>query len=123
MLIDLIILFIIIVIICFILTVFLMLDYPIIALPFITVGMLLSVVLTYGMWRIDFFYTSYNATHGNCSAEIYSTFNYGEPYSYIFFLLFWVFVALFVFCGFQYWRQIINKEGQVNKKTGGFEDE
>ena len=123
MLIDLIILFIIVVIICFILTIVFMVDKPVIALAFVTLGMVFSVILTYGMWRIDFFYTSYNNTHGNTSAEIYSSFDYGNPYSYIFFFIFWVFVALFVFCGFQYWRQILNKKGEVNKDSGGFEDE
>lgn len=116
MLIQIIIIFIIIMFICLVLTGFLMWDYPILASLFDTVGMVLSVVLTYGMWRIDFFYTSYNATFGNTSAEIYSTYDYGMPWSYVFFFLFWVFAALFVYCGFRYWKIVLErKELEKNK--------
>lgn len=103
--------------ICLILTGFLMWDYPMLAVLFDTVGMLSTVFLTYGMWRIDFFYTSYNNTWGNTSAEIYSTFDYGNPYSYIFFFLFWVFVALFVFCGFRKWKMVLEERKQKEQNN------
>lgn len=118
MLIELIVIFITIVIICLILTVFLMHDLPILALPFVTVGMLFSVILTYNMFNVEYFYTAYNSTTGLVEPLVHSIENYGTPYSYIFFLLFWIFVAFFVYCGFRYWQIILEKQNENNKKGG-----
>jgi len=94
MLFDMLILFIVITLLCLIISIFLMEDRPQIAIPFIMIGMIFTILCTYGFWDVEYFYVGYNATAGNTSSFMYSTSQYGDPYSYVFFIVFWIFVIL-----------------------------
>lgn len=87
------ILFIIITFICLILSIFMMENQPYLAMPLIMVGMLFTVLCTYGVYQVDYIYVAYNSTIGNSSAYTYSV-SYGEPYSFVFVFLFFVFFLL-----------------------------
>ena len=116
MLIDILILFIIITIIVFFLTLFIMDDKPMIALPLVMIGMVFSILCTYGMWNVEYFYVGYNATVGNSSSYIFSTMSYGDPYSYIFVLFFFVFVILFFKVGWNMWKEALETQGELDYK-------
>ena len=108
------ILFIVITIILFFVSVFLMEDNPMLSLPFITLGMIFSVLCTYGIWNVEYFYVGYNATVGNTSTYMYSTFDYGDPYGYIFMFMFFLFVVLFFRAGMNMWKQALETQGEMN---------
>ena len=114
MIIDVLILFIIITIILFFVSVFLMEDNPLISIPFIMMGMIFSILCTYGFWDVEYLYTGYNATEGNSSIYTFSTMDYGDPYGYIFVLLFFIFVALFIRAGMNMWREALETQGEMN---------
>lgn len=116
MLIDILILFIIITLIVFFLTLFIIEDKPMIALPLIMIGMIFSILCTYGMWNVEYFYVGYNATEGNSSSYIFSTMDYGDPYSYIFVLFFFVFIILFFKAGWNMWREALKTQGEMDYK-------
>lgn len=101
MLFDMLILFVVVVIISFILTMFLIWEKPLLSVAFIMVGMIFSVLSTYGFWDVEFFYTSINTTTGGTDALIYSTTEYGNPYSFIFFFMFFVFFMLLFVAAFK----------------------
>ena len=113
MLIDILMLFIIITIIVFLLTLFIIDDKPIIAIPLSMIGMIFSILCTYGMWNVEYFYVGYNATLGNSSSYVFSTMNYGDPYSYIFVLFFFVFVILFFKAGWNMWKEALQTQGEM----------
>ena len=114
MLLNLLIIFIILTIIFLFLSFFTMEDYPMLGIPFVMIGMIFSVLCTYGLWNIETVYIGYNATFGNTSAEIYSDTSYGEPYSYIFMFLFFVFVLVFFRIGWNLWQEAIETQGEMN---------
>ena len=114
---DILILFIVITIILFFVSIFTMEDTPVISLPFITLGMIFSVLCTYGFWKVEYFYVGYNATLGNTTTEIYSTMNYGNPYSYIFMLMFFIFFILFFRAGFNMWKEALQTKGEMDYRT------
>ena len=116
MIIQITIILIILIFICLVLTGFLMYDLPILAAIFATVGMVFSVVATYGMLRIDWFYIGYNNTFGNTSVEIHSTFDYGTPWAYVFVLMFFIHLVLFVYCGFRKWQLVLDKKEEEKNK-------
>ena len=116
MLIDILILFIIITLIVFFLTLFIIEDKPMIALPLVMIGMIFSILCTYGMWNVEYFYVGYNATEGNSSSYIFSTMDYGDPYSYIFVLFFFVFIILFFKAGWNMWREALKTQGEMDYK-------
>ena len=62
MLFDMLILFIIITLILFFVSVYLMETNPGLSLPFITLGMIFSILCTYGMWDVEYFYIGYKFT-------------------------------------------------------------
>jgi len=114
MIMDVLILFIIITIILFFVSVFTMEDNPILSIPFIMLGMVFSVLCTYGFWDVEYFYVGYNATTGNTSTHIYSTMDYGNPYGYIFMLMFFIFFVLFFRAGFNTWTDALQTKGEMN---------
>jgi len=90
-------------------------EQPWLALVIIVVGMVFSILVTYSIWNVEFFYTDYNSTWGNVSAQIYTTTEYGNPYSYVFFLIFWIYFALFIKTGFNIWRDVLEEqEGEMD---------
>jgi len=88
-------------------------DRPQIAIPFIMIGMIFTILCTYGFWDVEYFYVGYNATAGNTSSFMYSTSQYGDPYSYVFFIVFWIFVILLLRTGMNLWKEALQTEGQM----------
>lgn len=113
MLMELLIIFIIATIILFILSVYTMEEYPMLAIPIILVGMICTIICAYGFWNVEYFYIAYNNTLGNSSGFIYSTMNYGDPYSYIFMFLFFIYCALFVKTGFNMWSEALQTKNEM----------
>ena len=112
MFVDLLIVFIIVLFIFLILSVFLMeSDNPLLAAPFIIMGWIFSVVCTYGLWNIEIYYTAVNTTTGGTDLLTHQI-NYGDPYGYIFYFLFFVFVIFFVRMGFNQVR-LANEDNLV----------
>lgn len=108
---DLLIIFILLSIIMFILSVFIMeTENPIMAVPFIMVGMIFTILCAYGVWDVEFLYINFNATLGTTSASIYSTDAYGDPYSYIFMVFFFFFVLVLVKTGANVVKQALEEE-------------
>jgi len=91
-------------------------DYPMLSIPFVMIGMIFSVLCTYGMWNIETVYIGYNASYGNTSAEIYSNANYGNPYSYIFMFIFFVCVIVFFRIGWNLWKKALETQGEMEYK-------
>ena len=114
MIVDILILFIVITLILFFISVFTMEDNPLISIPFIMLGMIFSILVTYGLWDVEYFYVGYNASVGNTSTYTYSTMGYGDPYGYIFVLLFFIFVVLFIRSGMNMWRDALETKGEMN---------
>jgi len=102
---DLLMLFIVLTILFFILSIYLMETNPKISIPFIMVGMIFTILVTYGLWNVEVLYVGYNATSGFTTTDVYATSSYGDPYSYIFMLLFFVFLVLFFRAGFNMWQE------------------
>ena len=113
MIFDMLVLFIIIIFIAMILSIYTMEDDPMLAIPFIMVGMVFCILVTYGLWDVQFPYVAYNATVGNASLYYSSTDVYGDPYSYVFVLLFMIHMVLFFKCGFNMWRDALQTKAEL----------
>ena len=107
--------FIVLAIIMFFISVFLVEDNPKMSLPFITMGMIFTVVCTYGFYKVDQMYVAYNATIGN-SSHYLASYDYHEPYSYIFFFFFAVFSVLLFRAGWNLWHEALENEKEVGKR-------
>jgi len=114
MIVDILILFIVITVILFFVSVFMMEDRPSIAIPFIMLGMIFCILCAYGMWDVETIVVGYNSTLGNTSTEIYSTMDYGEPYSFVFVFFFFTYVVLFFRCGWNMWKEALKTEGEMD---------
>jgi hypothetical protein len=110
---DLLFLFIVLSILFFILSIIFLEDKPSIAIPFIMLGMIFVILCTYGMWDVEMIYVNYNASSGLTNTSIYSTTEYGDPYSYVFVLFFFIYMVLFFRCGFNMWRDALNTQGEM----------
>ena len=84
------------------------------SLPFISLGLIFSILCTYGMWNVEYFYVGYNATEGNTSTYMYSTFSYGDPYGYIFMLIFFLFFILLIRAGMNMWKIALETQGEID---------
>jgi len=113
MLFDMLILFVVITFICLLLTIFMVEKDPMMTIPIIVIGIIFSVLCTYGMYDVEYFYVGYNSTAGNTTTNLYSA-DYGDPYGYIFMLLFYVFVMFFIRAGWNLWKDAIKTEGQID---------
>lgn len=107
-------LFIVLSILFFILSVYLMESNPQLSIPFIMLGMIFTVLVTYGLWNVEVLYVNYNATSGLTNTSIYSTESYGDPYSYIFMLFFFIFMVLFFRSGFNMWKEALQTQGEMD---------
>ena len=114
MIFEMLILFIVVVIICFFLTVFTMEDQPVMAIPIILVGMIFSVLVTYGLWDVEWFYVGYNGTLNTSVPGVYDTTSYGDPFSYVFFIIFWIFVFLFLKTAVNVWKEAMQTKSEVD---------
>jgi preprotein translocase subunit SecY len=89
-------------------------EKPILSIPVLMVGMIFCVLCSYGFWNVEMLYIGYNSSVGNTTATIYSTMNYGDPYSYIFMVLFYIFCLMFVKAGFNSWKDALETKGQID---------
>lgn len=102
-------LFIIISIILFILSLYAMEENPMLAIPMIMVNMIFTVIIAYGFWNVEWFYISYDGT-----PMIHSTYDYGNPYSYIFLVFFFIQCLLFVKTGWNLTKEALKTKGEMN---------
>jgi len=117
---DLLIIFIILSIIFFILSIiFMESENPMIAIPFIMLGMIFAILCTYGCWNVEIAYTSVNVTTGGTDLSVYTTDVYGDPYSYVFMLFFFIYVVLFFKTGFNMWNKALETQGEMDIKYRG----
>lgn len=107
-------LFIVLSILFFILSVYLVENNPRISIPFIMLGMIFTILCAYGMWEVEVLYVNYNASSGLTNTSVYSTMDYGDPYSYIFVLFFFVFMVLFFRSGFNMWKEALATQGEMD---------
>lgn len=114
---DLLILFIVLSIIFFILSIYLLEDNPSLCIPFIMLGMIFTILCTYGMWDVEILYVNYNASSGLTNTSMFSTTDYGDPYSYVFVLFFFIYVVLFVKAGFNMWKQALETQAEMDYRT------
>lgn len=111
---DILIIFIILAIIFFILSIiFMESDNPTMAIPFIMLGMIFTILCTYGCWNVEIAYTSVNTSTGGTDLSIYSTEGYGNPYSYVFVLFFFIYVVLFFKTGFNMWNKALDEDKET----------
>jgi hypothetical protein len=115
MLAEILIIFIIATIIFFITSVYMIEDYPWLSLAFISMGLVFATLSVWGMWAVDFVYTSYNNTHGNTSFEV-ETVNYGNPYSFVFVFVFGAFIILLLKAGFNVLKKAKEQKGELDLK-------
>lgn len=83
-------LFIVVTLVAVFISAYLMETRPILAYPFIIIGFMFSIVCAYGVWDVEFPVLLSNDT------VVYESAQYGDPYSYIFVFLAFVFVMFFV---------------------------
>lgn len=114
---DLLIIFIMLSIIFFILSIVFMENNPGISIPFIMLGMIFTILCCYGLWNVEVLYVGYNASSGLTNTSIYQTSVYGDPYSYIFVLFFFIFMVLFFRSGFNLWKEALETQGEINYRT------
>ena len=119
MLFDMLILFIIITVIMFILTLYTLEENPHLSIAFITLGLVFSILCTYGLWNVEYMYIGYNASNGTTEGVTYSTINYGDPYSYIFVLIFFIFGILLMKAAFNAWNQALEQKGEMEYNNKG----
>ena len=117
MLMDFLVLFIVLSILFFILSVYLMESNPKICIPFIMLGMIFTILVVYGLWDVEVLYVNYNASSGLTNTSIYNTMSYGDPYSYVFVLFFFIFMVLFFRAGFNLWQEALKTQGEMNYRT------
>ena len=114
MLMDMLIIFIMISIILFIITILIMEDYPMIAIPLIFAGMIFTVLCTYGFFNVEIFYMGQNVTTGNLTPYLYTDTSYSEVYPWVFFFLFILYIFLFIRIGFNMVKDSMNEKGGKN---------
>lgn len=115
MLFDMLVLFILIVVISLILSIFLVEDRPLLAIPLLMLGMIFSILCTYGMYDVELYTNSFNSSTGVTELEVTSFMDWGDPYAYVFMLLFFVFMILFIRAGFNMWQIALETQGEMKK--------
>lgn len=113
---EMLLLFVVIVIIMLILSVYTMDESPSLSIPLIMVGIIFTVLCAYGVWNVEYIYVGTNVTTGLMESQIYSTDSYGNPYSYIFMTLCFIFVMFFFRAGFNLWKESLQTKGQMDLK-------
>ena len=88
-------------------------ERPEMSLPFISLGLIFSALSAYGMWDFETVYIKYANTTGDSTQyfpDVYSTLQYGDPYSYVFLMIFFMFCAFLVRAGWNYTMQQVKNE-------------
>jgi len=91
-----------------IISIFLMEEQPVTAIPFIMLGMIFSILCAYGVWKVEW------AVIQNDNTFVLESANYGEPYSYVFVLIFFIFLMVFVKSGFNTWQEALQTKGEID---------
>ena len=102
------IIFIIVTLIMLIITIFMIEEQPYMAIPFIIIGMIFSVLCTYGVWKVEW------AVLQSDNTFVIESVSYGEPYSYVFVLIFFIFMMLFIKAGFNTWKQALETKAEMD---------
>ena len=114
MLYDMLIVFILLTIIMLIISVFLVEDRPLLSIPFVMIGMIFSILCTYGLYDVELSTSIFNVTTGLTTIETTHFMDWGDPYGYVFMLMFFIFFILFLRAGFNMWQLALETEGQMN---------
>lgn len=114
MLFDMLMLFMILSVLFLVITLFIMEEFPMQTIPFIMMGMVFCILSAYGCFDVEYFYVGYNATLGSSTTGIYSTVDYYTPLSYVFMLLFFIYVVLFVKTGANWWTLALQTKGELD---------
>jgi hypothetical protein len=114
MLFDMLVLFILLTIIILVISVFLVEDRPLLSIPFVMIGMIFSILCTYGFYDVEIYSNVFNSTSGLSSVEVTHFMEWGDPYAYVFMLLFFVFFILFIRAGFNMWQLALETQGSVD---------
>lgn len=113
---EMLLLFVVIVIIMLILSIYTMDENPTLAIPLIMIGIIFTVLCAYGVWDVEYLYVGINATTGFTEAQVYSTQSYGNPYSYIFLTICFIFCMFFFKAGFNLWKEALQTKGDMDYK-------
>jgi len=91
-----------------IITVYLMEEKPVLSIPFIFLGLIGSVICTYGMWSVEYLMVLSD------DSVVVESLNYGEPYSYVFVFTFFLFFLFFFRAGFNMWKEALATKGEFD---------
>lgn len=107
MIIDLLVLFIMLAIIMFIISLMLVNDYENLDMAIVTIllGIMFTVVVSFGFIKVEYFYSGFNVTSGNVESHVFEVSGYNEPYPILFLFLCFFFIALFFKVGFNLWKK------------------
>ena len=100
--------FIIVTILMLVITIFMVEEQPYMSIPFVIIGMIFSVLCAYGVWKVEW------AVLQSDNTFVLESASYGEPYSYVFVLIFFIFMMLFVKAGFNTWKQALEKKAEMD---------
>lgn len=104
-------LFIVVTLIALLISAYLMENYPYFSIPFIMLGMIFSVLCTYGFWNVEW------AVLQSDNTFVMESVNYGEPYSYVFMLVFFIFFLFFIRAGWNAWKDALATKGEFTYST------
>jgi len=109
-------LFIIITLLAFLISAYLMEEKPFLSIPFIFIGLIFSVLCSYGVWNVEW------AVLQSDNTFLFESANYGQPYSYVFMFIFFVFFLFFIRAGWNTWKDALEtkKEFNYHDKTNYF---
>lgn len=100
--------YILIVFISLIISMYLMETKPVFSIPWIFIGLIFSLLCTYGMWSIHIPVVQSDDTF------VVETLSYGEPYSYVFVFIFFLFFMFFFRAGFNMWKEALETKGEFD---------
>lgn len=101
-------LFIIFVFISLVISMYLMETKPVFSIPWIFIGLIFSVICTYGFWNVQIPVIYSDDTF------VLESVNYGEPYSYIFVFIFFIFLMFFFRAGWNMWMEALKTKGEFD---------
>ena len=104
-------LFIIITLFSLIVSAYLMEENPVMSIPFIMIGIIFSILCTYGFWEVEW------AVLYSDNTFVLESANYGEPYSYVFMFIFFVFFIFFIRAGWNMLRAAAQTKGEFTYTT------
>lgn len=108
MLVSILLLFMVVTFIALLVSLYLMETKPMLSIPFIFIGLIFSVICTYGLWNVEFaILQSDNVFH-------MESVDYGQPYSYVFVFMFFVFMLFFIRAGQNMWTEALETKGEID---------